>query len=99
MNRYTWYYVNQSAGGGEIGPVYRASFRVQRGNGVGCFFRGIIRFVKHLFIQGQRPMEGALKTGLNILTDEINNQSEQPVGGTLKTRFGEAKDNHDKKLR
>ena len=34
MDRYTRYYVNQS-GGGEIGPVYRASFRVQRGNVIG----------------------------------------------------------------
>jgi len=34
MDRCTRYYVNQS-GGGEIGPVYRASFRVQRGNVIG----------------------------------------------------------------
>ena len=36
MDRCTRYYVNQS-GGEEIGPVYRASFRVQRGNGIGSF--------------------------------------------------------------
>jgi hypothetical protein len=48
MDRYTRYYVNQS-GGGEIGPVYRASFRAQRGNGIGSFFRGLFRFVKPLF--------------------------------------------------
>ena len=38
VDRYTRYYVNQ-IGGGEIGPVYRASFRVQTGNGIGPFFR------------------------------------------------------------
>jgi len=48
MNRYTWYYVNQS-GGGEIGSVCRASFRMQRGNGIVSIFRGLFRFVKHLF--------------------------------------------------
>jgi len=39
MDRYTRYYVKQSSGGGEVGHVYRASFRVQRGNGIGSFFR------------------------------------------------------------
>jgi len=53
MDRYTRYYVNQS-GGGEIGPVYRASFRMQRCNGIGSFFRELFRFVKTLFIPGQR---------------------------------------------
>ena len=38
--------------GGEIGPVYRASFRVQRGNDIRSFFRGIFRFVKHLLYPG-----------------------------------------------
>jgi len=28
MDRYTRYYVNQSGGGGEVGPVYRETFRV-----------------------------------------------------------------------
>jgi len=49
MDRYTRYYVNQSGGGSEVGPVYRASFSVQRGNGIGCFFRGLFRFVKLLY--------------------------------------------------
>ena len=47
MDQYTRYYVNQiggGGGGGGIGPVYRASFRVQRGNGVGSFFSGTFPF-------------------------------------------------------
>jgi len=53
MDRYTRYYVNQS-GGGEIGPVYRVSFRIQWGNGIGFFFRGLFRFVKPCCIPSQR---------------------------------------------
>jgi len=49
MDRHTRYYEIQSGGGGgEIGPVYRAGFRMQRGNGIGSFFRGLLRFVKPL---------------------------------------------------
>jgi hypothetical protein len=55
MDRYTRYYVNQS-GGGEIGPVYRASIRVQRGNGIGSFFKGLFRFVKPLLHSGAKAV-------------------------------------------
>jgi len=47
MDRYTRYYVNQSSGG-ETSPVYRASFRIERGNGIGNFFRWLFRFVQPL---------------------------------------------------
>jgi len=46
-DRYTRYYVYQSSGG-EIGPVYRARFMMQRINGIGSFCRGHFRFVKPL---------------------------------------------------
>jgi hypothetical protein len=49
MDRYTRYYVNQSGGGGEVGLVYRDSFRFEMGNGIGSFFRGLFRFVKLLY--------------------------------------------------
>jgi hypothetical protein len=55
MDRFTRYYVNQS-GIGEIGPVYRASFMVQRGNGIGYFFRGLIRFVRTLLFSGEKAI-------------------------------------------
>lgn len=42
-DRFTRYYVNQS-GGGEIGPVYWASFRMKRGNVVGPFHQGALPF-------------------------------------------------------
>jgi len=61
MVRYTRYYVNQS-GGGEIGPVYRASFRVQRGNSIGSYFSGLFRFVKpFLYSVEMSVVKGALK--------------------------------------
>lgn len=100
MDRYTRYYVNQSGSGNEIGPVYRASFRVQRGNGIGSFFRGLFRFVKPLLYSGAKAVgKEALKTGSNIITDILNKQPEQPVGNIFKNRFTEAKDNLEEKIK
>ena len=55
MVRYTRYYVYQSSGG-KIGPVYRASFRMQRINGIGSFFRGLFCFVKPLLYSGAKAV-------------------------------------------
>ena len=52
MDRYTRYYINQRGVGIENGPVYKANFRVQRGNGIGSFFRGLFGFVKPPFYSG-----------------------------------------------
>jgi hypothetical protein len=69
MDQYTRYYVNQSGGGSGIGPVYRAIFMVQRGKGLGSFFRGLFRFVKPLLYSGAKAVgKEALKTGSNIIT-------------------------------
>ena len=99
MDRYTRYYVNQSDGG-KIGPVYRASFRLQRGNGIGSFFRGLFRFVKPLLYSGVKVVgKEALKTGSHIITDILNKEPEQPVGDIFKNRFGEAKHNLQEKIK
>jgi len=99
MDRYTRYYVNQS-GGGEIGPVYRASFRMQRGNGIGSFFRGLFRFVKPLLYSGAKAVgKEALKKDSNIITDILNKEREQPVGVIFKNRFSEAKGNLQEKIK
>jgi hypothetical protein len=99
MDQYTRYYVNQSGGGG-IGPVYRASFRVQRGNGLGSFFRGLFRFVKPVLYSGTKAIgKEALKTGSNIITDILNKERERPVGNIFKNRFEEAKDNLQEKMK
>jgi hypothetical protein len=99
MDRYTRYYVNQSSGC-EIGPVYRASFRLQRGNGIGSFFRGLFRFVKLLLYSGAKAVgKEALKTGSNIITDILNKELEQPVGENFKNHFGEAKNNLEDRIK
>jgi hypothetical protein len=100
MDRYTQYYFNQSDGGGEVGTVYRASFRVQRGNGIGSFFRGLFRFVKPLLYSGAKVVgKEALKAGSNIITDMLNKEPEQPVGSIFKNRYPEAKGNLEHKTK
>ena len=100
MDRYTRYYVNQSGGGSEIGLVYRASFRVQRRNGIGSFFRDLFRFVKPLLYSGAKAVgKETLKTGSNIITDILNKEPEQPVGNIFKNRFEEAKGNLQEKIK
>jgi len=90
MDRYTRYYVNQSDGG-EIGPVSRASFRMQRGNGIGSFFKGLFRFVKpRLYSWATAVGKEALKTVSIIITDILNKEPEQPVSDIFKNRFSEA---------
>ena len=97
MDPYTRCYANQS-GGGEICPVYRASFRVQWGNGIGSFFRVLFRFVKLLLYSGAKTVgKEALKTGSNI-TDTLSREPEQPVGDIFKT-FSEARDNLERKIK
>ena len=59
-DRYAQNYVNKS-GGGEIGPVYRSSFRVQSGKGIGSFKR-LFGFVKSLLYSGAKAVgKDALK--------------------------------------
>jgi hypothetical protein len=63
MDRYTQFYLNLN-GGGEIGPVYRDSFRMQSGNDIGYFFRRLLRFVKPLLYYGAKAVgKEPLKTG------------------------------------
>ena len=78
--------------------MYRASFRLQRGNGIGNFFRGLFRFVTPLLYSGAKAVgKEALKTGSHIISDSLNKEPEQPVGYIFKNRVGEAKNNLQKK--
>jgi len=98
MYRYTRYYVNER-GGGEIGPIYLASFKVQRGNIIGSFFRWLLRFVKTLLYSGVKAVgKEALKISC-IITDIVNKEPEQPVSDIFKTRFSEAKGNLEENLK
>jgi hypothetical protein len=73
MVGYTRYYVNQSGGGVEVCPVYRARFSVHRVNGIASFFRGFFRFVKPLLYSGAKAVgKEALITSSNVITDMLN---------------------------
>jgi hypothetical protein len=99
MDRYTRYHVNQS-GGVEIVPVYRDSFRVQRGNGIGSFFRGLFRFVKTLLYSGAKAVgKETFKTDSNIINDIIYKEPEQAVGNIFKIRFSQAKGKLEEKIK
>ena len=99
MDRYTRYYVNQS-GGGDIGPVCRASFKIQRGYCIGAFFRGLFRFVKPLLYSVAKAVgKDVLKTGSNIIKGMLNKEPEQAVANIFKTRFSEAKGNLEDKIK
>jgi len=65
MDHNTWYYINHSSGG-DIRPLYRESFRVQRAHGIGSFFRGLFHFVKPLLYSRINAVGNeALKTVIN----------------------------------
>ena len=99
MDRYTRYYVKQSCGG-EIGPVYRTSFRMHGGKGIGTFFRGLFRFVKHLLFSGAKTVgKEALKTVSDIITNILNKEPEQPVGAIFKNSFHQAKCKLEEKIK
>ena len=67
---------------------------MQRGNGIGFFFRGLFRFVKALLYSDAKAVgKEALKTGSNIITDILNKDPEQPVGNIFRNRFKETKGN------
>ena len=98
MGRYTRYYVNQS-GVGEIGPASRASFRVQRGNGIGSFFGGFPFSQTSAIITGKGCRKRSFKTGSNIITDIFNKDPEQSVGNIFLIVLRKRKVNFRKKLK
>jgi hypothetical protein len=99
MDHYTRYYAGQSGGVGNIGPLYKASFRVQRGSGLGSFFRRLFRFVKPLYSGAKAVGREALSTGCNILTDMLNKDQEQLVGTIFKKGLARRKVTSNKKLK
>ena len=83
-----------------MGPVYRASFWVQSGNGIRSFFRGLFRFVNSLLYSGAKAVgKKALKTDSNIIIYMLNKETKQPVSDIFKTRFIDAKGNVEQKIK
>jgi hypothetical protein len=73
---YVNYYTVQSGHGlSDIGAVYRGSYAIQDGRGIGSIFSGLARFIKPLFFSGMEALtDQALTTGKNIIKD-IGNKS------------------------
>ena len=73
---------------------------MQRGNGIGYFFRSLFRFVKPLLYSGAKAVgKEALKTGSNIITHILNKQPEQPMGNIFQKRFKEGKNNLEQTIK
>jgi hypothetical protein len=85
----TLYYVNQSGGGGKVGSVYRASFRVQVPSSFVLLYRCCIK--------GPGRSKKSFKTGSNIITDMLNKDPKQPVGIFLKIDLVRQKTTPNKK--
>jgi len=52
-----------------------------------------------LYLGAKAVGKEASKTGSNIITDMLNKDREQPVGDIFKSRFSEAKDNLEQKIK
>ena len=58
---------------------------MQKGKGIGSFFKGLFSFVKPLLYSGAKAGgKEAFKTGSNIITDILNKEPEQHVGAIFK---------------
>ena len=72
MDSLTAYYINQPGEGGFgdlIGPVYRGSFHVQQGHGIGSFLTGLFRMVRSILLSGAKAVgRETLAAGANVLS-------------------------------
>jgi hypothetical protein len=90
--RYFAYYAKQV--GGEIGPIYRASYRIQKGREIGSFLAGLWRSAKPLLFSGIKTVgkEGA-SAGAAALAD----LGTKPVKEILRSGIDEAGQNLKRK--
>lgn len=71
--------------------VYRGSYNVQRGGGIGNFLGGLFRFVRPLFMStAKRVGKEILNTGGVILQDIAGKHPDEPVSDIIKRRVKEA---------
>lgn len=89
------YYAEQmgSGSGPPIGPVFRSSFGIQRGRGIGGFIRGLWQFLKPSLLGGARKAgEQLLSTTGKLITDYSIPQNRQDAGQVFKSRAKEGWD-------
>jgi hypothetical protein len=73
-----------------IGPLYHAGFRIQRGGGIGNFLGGLYRLVRPLFVKSARAIgREALNTGSSILSDIATKSPHEKVGAIVRKRMQE----------
>ena len=103
MDPYHDHYKSQTGGGYDlsVGPVYRATFRKQKGRGLGSFFRNVISYVTPLFKSGAQALgRAALSTGANIVSDiAASDASPIAIKEIAKRRALETRDNMVKRMR
>lgn len=75
----------------DLSDVYRASYGVQRGAGLGSFLGGVFRFIKPLFLRTAKKVgREALVTGSTILSDIASKKPDEQVSAIVKRRVTEA---------
>lgn len=76
-----------------VGPIYRASYRVQRGSGIGSYLGGLFRIIRPLFVKGiQTVGRETMKTAANVLTDISLKKPDEKIGNIIKRRVSETVD-------
>lgn len=76
---------------GDLSDVYRASFGVQKGGGLGSFLGNLFRQIRPLFAGVAKKLgRAALTTGSHILSDLADKSPEEKVGSIVKRRVTEA---------
>lgn len=94
MDPLTAYYKNQAGAGGLgdlIGPVYRGSFHVQQGHGIGSFLSGLFRLVRPVLVSGAKALgRGTLATGANILSDIASKNPNTKIKNIIANRVTES---------
>lgn len=86
---YTKYYQVQSGAGlGDIGTLYRGppAYFLQRGSGgIGNFFHGMLKYLQPLLSSGLDAVKRqSMKTGVAILQDLADKNSNKPFGQILR---------------
>ncbi|KAG8236331.1 hypothetical protein J437_LFUL010465 [Ladona fulva] len=80
--------------GGELGTIYRASYRMQKGRGIGSFLAGLWRFAKPLIYSGLKTVgKEAPSSTSKVITDF----GTKPIKEILRTRLSETRENLKRK--
>lgn len=72
---YIQYYQKQTGGGiSDIGELYHAPIFLQRGRGIGSFFRGLMKNLKPLFKSGVNALKEQSIKSTNAIVQDLGNK-------------------------